>query len=48
MPLSSFIYNIMCNFAPIFSDHDVMVALIFIFFRCFKQDERNYKDHSTG
>ena len=31
MPLSSFIYNIMCNFAPIFSDHYVMVALIFIF-----------------
>ena len=38
----------MCTFAQIFSDHIFMVALIFFIFRCFKQDECNYKDHSIG
>ena len=38
----------MCNFAPFFSDHSVLVAPLFIFLDVFKQDERNYKDHSIG
>ncbi len=38
----------MCNFAPFLATLSVWVALKFFIFRCFKQDERNYKDHSTG
>ena len=34
----------MCNFAAAIGS----AIAFFLFFRCFKQDERNYKDHSIG